>query len=311
LKILLCIDDDPVFQHVLHALHWSVDVSKWTDVLALHVVSSGPLLLTSGNASPRRGRALLDRACSELSSLSLEFDALLGSGDPAQEIVRTAEECQADLIVIGALGERRDFLMGSVSQKVVSLAGTDVLVVRSSECAEAAAGAPDRRLRSFRAVVAVDGSIGSEAGIESFATKLRARAAVIRLVHVVERVPSLWEAGKEEEPSHGALDSRAEEVLARAKKSLESRGLDVECEWRQGSPASQILESARQFESDLIVVGSRGHSAIREMVLGSVTHRVLRHAPCTVLCARGWAPESDAERLPWASESWEPEAGMA
>jgi nucleotide-binding universal stress UspA family protein len=311
LKVILCIDDDPVFPDVLAAMAWAVDLPAGHDVVALHVVPKHPsFLVASDTPRERRGEALLDRACEALSSLPTSVEALLASGDPAQEIVRAADETEADLIVMGALGERRDFLLGSVSQKVVSMAGTDVLVVRESASKEA--GTRDRR-GSFRALVTADGSPGSEAGIDSFSSKLRARHASIRVVHVIESVPSLWEgtAALDGLDLLDCLDWKAREVLARARESLESRGLEADCEWRRGSAAAQILDAARSFRADVIVVGSRGHSAIREMVLGSITKRVLRHAPCTVLCARGWAFESDFLSRKWTSDRWEPEVGMA
>jgi nucleotide-binding universal stress UspA family protein len=315
MRVLLCVDDDLVLKDVLAAMEWSVDLPAWNDVVILHVAPRHPTFLLGSDAAPeRRGEALLKRVRERLSPLRLGVRSVLAAGDPAQEIVRTAEEAEADLIVMGALGARRDFLLGSVSQKVASVAPTDVLVVR--ERSSRGDEIRDRR-RAFRTVVAVDGSLGSEAAIDSFARKLRARHASTRVVHVVESLPALWDAPRERTGVPDAfgdldrLDLRSREVLVRARESLASRGLDVECEQRRGSPAGQILEAAREFGADVIVVGSRGHSAIRDVVLGSITKRVLRHAPCTVLCARGWAFESGSLSRDWTSRGWEPEVGMA
>ncbi|HEY6972729.1 MAG TPA: universal stress protein, partial [Nitrospiraceae bacterium] len=46
-----------------------------------------------------------------------------------------------------------------------------------------------------------------------------------------------------------------------------------------GSPAQVILNVAKTVAADLIVVGARGRSRVSELVLGSVSHRVLSHAP--------------------------------
>lgn len=290
---------------VLGALDWSVDLSKWREVLVVHVVPQNPLFLV-GVESPRArtGERLMERVAERLSHLPLRLTRVVTKGDPAVEIVRLADSTCAELIVVGAWGEKRDFLVGSVSQRVVSLSPTDVLVVRES------GGARTPRSR-FRALLAVDGSLGSEAGIDAFSRKLRARAASIRVVHVLESTPTLWDAGRAHGSFNDILDAKASEVLAWAKEALERRGLEAEAEWRRGNPAAQIVEAARESKSDVIVVGSRGHSAIREMVLGGITHRVLRHAPCNVLCARGWVPESGALARRWISEAWEPGAGMA
>ena len=53
-----------------------------------------------------------------------------------------------------------------------------------------------------------------------------------------------------------------------------------------GNPAQMILQAARTAKADLIVVGARGRSRAAEAVLGSVSHRVLMHSPCTTLIAR-------------------------
>lgn len=311
MRVLLCVDDDPVLDEVLCALEWGLHLPRWREIVALHVIHPGPLFSTGVDLHPvRRGEAFMERVRERLSHFAIQVKHHVSQGDPAQQIVRIGEECEADLIVMGARGERRDFLMGSVSQKVVSLAATDVLVVREGE----RSSRNRDRCRSFRALVAVDGSLGSEAGVEAFTLKLRAQNACIRLVHAVEAGAPLWDVRRDREGVGGlfrSMESEAWKVLLQAKESLERHGFTAECEWRSGPAAAQILDAAREFSADVIVVGSRGHSAIRERVLGSITQRVLRHAPCTVLCARGWAPESGSLSRQWSSRNWEPEAGMA
>jgi nucleotide-binding universal stress UspA family protein len=53
-----------------------------------------------------------------------------------------------------------------------------------------------------------------------------------------------------------------------------------------GHPADQILKTAAKHAADLIVVGQRGRSAIREWVSGSTSRRVVSHANCPVLVVR-------------------------
>ena len=56
-----------------------------------------------------------------------------------------------------------------------------------------------------------------------------------------------------------------------------------------GSPAQLILDCAKNLSADLVVVGVRGRSRLSEMVLGSVSHRVLLHGFCPTLIVRGAA----------------------
>lgn len=52
---------------------------------------------------------------------------------------------------------------------------------------------------------------------------------------------------------------------------------------RIGSPVIVILEEAKKLKADYIVIGSHGHSALHDLVLGSTTHGVLKDARCPVL----------------------------
>lgn len=54
----------------------------------------------------------------------------------------------------------------------------------------------------------------------------------------------------------------------------------------QGPPFLRIIEYAREHDSDLIVMGTHGRSALKHVLLGSVAERVVRQAPCPVLTVR-------------------------
>ena len=58
-----------------------------------------------------------------------------------------------------------------------------------------------------------------------------------------------------------------------------------------GDPSSIILEAAQSTQADLILIGARGLGPIKELLLGSVSHRVLLHAPCSTLVVRNPLPE--------------------
>lgn len=83
----------------------------------------------------------------------------------------------------------------------------------------------------------------------------------------------------------------AERVLAREAAHFEATGWTVHTIRRAGHVSHQILEAANQLGVDLVVVGARGLSGIKRFLLGSVSQKVVKHAPCSVLIAK--SPSQD------------------
>ncbi|WP_068619864.1 universal stress protein [Paenibacillus tuaregi] len=72
-------------------------------------------------------------------------------------------------------------------------------------------------------------------------------------------------------------------LLQQAKSKLESAGINAETVHLKGDPAHEILNYARDTEQQLIIIGSRGLRGIKEMMLGSVSHKVSQLSSCPVL----------------------------
>lgn len=77
-------------------------------------------------------------------------------------------------------------------------------------------------------------------------------------------------------------DSAAQALDAEVGR-LGGSGVKVTALVREGVPAASICESAEELGADLIVMGTRGLSGLKHVLLGSVAERTLRHAPCPVL----------------------------
>lgn len=82
------------------------------------------------------------------------------------------------------------------------------------------------------------------------------------------------------------LNSGGERILKDALAALNPMAVEVECELAWGSPPQVIVEKAREEKYDLIVIGSRGLSAITGLLLGSVSDRVSNLAPCPVMIVK-------------------------
>jgi nucleotide-binding universal stress UspA family protein len=78
--------------------------------------------------------------------------------------------------------------------------------------------------------------------------------------------------------------------LERHAEPLRARGLRVETVLREGYPASVIEEEAETRNVDLIVIGTRGHTGLKHLLLGSVAERVDQKAPCAVLTVKSPDP---------------------
>jgi len=82
------------------------------------------------------------------------------------------------------------------------------------------------------------------------------------------------------------VKSDAAQNMERYAARLREQGLEVEAVIREGYPASVIEEEARERDADLIVIGTRGHTGLKHLLLGSVAERVVQKSPCPVLTVK-------------------------
>ncbi|MGB9740905.1 MAG: universal stress protein [Candidatus Bathyarchaeia archaeon] len=75
-------------------------------------------------------------------------------------------------------------------------------------------------------------------------------------------------------------------ILADGADRVRAEGVPVETVLREGNTVQEIVKAAGEGKFDLIVMGARGISRIREILLGSVSDGVLRNAPCPVLIVK-------------------------
>jgi len=200
------------------------------------------------------------------------------------EITAAANELRPDLIVMGARGDNpaRDFLLGNTTDRVLRKVSAPVLVVK-----RAVAGPYERVL------VAADFSPFS-APAARFAAKLCPGAEIV-LFHAYA---VLFER-KFRHVGAGDDDIEAYRTQARiaAKASMEKLVHDLAATGvrareivTHGSPVPSILEHTRLVGADLAVVGKFGESMLGDMLLGSVTRRVIVSSEADVLVT----PQSEA-----------------
>ncbi len=77
-----------------------------------------------------------------------------------------------------------------------------------------------------------------------------------------------------------------ETTSKRIENIFENNNISIIKEILYGSPESRIIEKAKEFQADLVIVGSHGYNRWETFLLGSVSDAVLHHAPCSVLVVR-------------------------
>lgn len=142
-------------------------------------------------------------------------------------------------------------------------------------------------------VLATDGSEGSLHAARVLGDLVGPMPDVSVTVVYVAHVPRSFQLADEfgnrvtpDVPLDVMIRRTAEPIRARTIQALGLAENRVTFEVSVGEPAEEIVDLARSEGHDLIVVGSRGLGLVKEVVLGSVSHRVLHTAPCPVLVVR-------------------------
>jgi nucleotide-binding universal stress UspA family protein len=219
-------------------------------------------------------------AVRRLAAAGLSVEGDVEYGRPATVLVEEAAELGADLVIVGSRGHGpiESLVLGSVSAEVVDEAPCPVLVARTTTVT--------------RIVFATDGSEASMSAEAVLAGWSIFEGLPIRVVSVADVprplaigiAPTMYGAAAE---GH-ARDLKAaaaeharivEEVAAR----LRAAGRTVDVSVRSGDAAGEIVAAAEESGAELIVLGSRGRTGLRRIILGSVARNVLYGSRASVL----------------------------
>lgn len=197
----------------------------------------------------------------------------------APAILEHAARRDVDLLVMGTHGRRglRHLFLGSVAEEVLRRASCPALVVRQGETS-----APIERI-----VVPLDFSEHSSAALAQAKHLAALYGATLALLFVAEEhiVPFFSDTGM---PTFSMIKIDPDIVAkaAEALRQLDARtgGPEVSTtyEVRIGQAPTEVIDVAREHEADLIVMATRGLTGVERGLLGSVTERVVRTAPCPV-----------------------------
>ncbi|MFP9193589.1 universal stress protein [Natrialbaceae archaeon A-CW1-1] len=218
-----------------------------------------------------RRRRALKRYRRVIEDAGFEVETHVVRGTPHRRIVGIAETIGASLTVVGSRGKSplENRVIGSTARNLARTTTTPLLVNRIERAADDPKVLRERLF--LRVLYATDFSENAEAAFETF-SYLRHATQEAMLVHVeTPKDPGLPE------------DEDPEEQLIDLATRLEEWGIETQTKVRQGDPADEILAAEATYEPSTILVGSRGHSRLRRLLLGSVSEDIVARAEGNVL----------------------------
>lgn len=154
----------------------------------------------------------------------------------------------------------------------------------------------------MKVLLAIDGSAHSHAALVEFATRPWPHGTEVQVLTVVHSsIPLFLDPAFVAAAAHmeQTLDRRRDApVLVEAAASMVREtypNASVTTNIIEGTPKDAIVEEARRWGADLIVLGSRGYGRVRRVMLGSVAAAVVANAPCSVQVVRAKHLLDDAE----------------
>ncbi|CAN5782602.1 hypothetical protein BH24CHL4_BH24CHL4_23250 [soil metagenome] len=263
MRVLLAIDGSADGNAAAELL-LGLDPSSGIMAMVLAVAPTLPLLGSDLEAPPGIeaddeidvARAIVDITCERLRAAGHDATPMVRRGNPVEEILAAGRETAADVIVLGSrgVGRLRRLLVGSVASSVARLAEAPVLLV-SDPAALATA------------LIAVDGSSGSERAIETFRSMPPSALDRAILLHVGSAAP-------------------APQVFEPALAAMRDSGVDVTQQTAHGNEVDEILRVADEEQVSVIVIGASLNRVDGEPLLGTTANGVINRASCSILIGR-------------------------
>jgi nucleotide-binding universal stress UspA family protein len=263
---------DAVARRVPLTIAGVVDLPRLADVpLSRQLVSMAEL------AVRQRVNAAVARSHDLTGGISVRGRVL--TGDPAAELLQLAGGAEEVVVGSHGTGQFGRLLIGSVGCRVAEHAPCPAVVVRGQRT-------------DGRVVVGIDTSPHSEPALEYGFGYADAHGLPLVALHVYTIGAFVYPIMPYPMPPYPVveeMDRIRAEVLRTAEHSLgkwteKYPDVDVRVEVEEGPAARELVEASRT--AAVLVVGTRGHGGLAGMLLGSVSHAVLRHAHCPVVIAR-------------------------
>ena len=127
----------------------------------------------------------------------------------------------------------------------------------------------------------IDGSAHSTRALQEAIKIAKTTSGTLTLLTVQPSHPKILSP-----PKQPSSDTPKSIILAEGQKLVQEQGVFAETVLLEGNVVDQIVNTAKEGNFDLIVVGARGLNRFEEVLLGSISHGVIEKAPCPVIVTR-------------------------
>ncbi len=222
------------------------------------VMASSELLMES---IERQGHELIAQASAKADAAAVPYSAVARWGSVPETILQTAQEGQCDLIILGSrviTGWKR-LVIGRTLNAVTARCEQPLLVIKHPPAVDL--GQPTWR----RLLVATGGSPWSDMAVDH-ALKLAQENGLEVCILCVDASRA---AGAPLDDNSGAKD-----ILANAEARAAAAGVTYEARLAYGNVTEAVLETASNRQCDAIVMGSRGMTGLKRLMIGSISNAV-------------------------------------
>jgi len=219
---------------------------------------------------------------------NIDVEAEFADGEPSTEIARAAVEHESDLVTIvtrGRKGRLSRAFSGSIAEEIVAESPCAVLATRPAQ-RDFVAHRDGRAVINLNRILLATNFRPSSVAATSLATQIANRmGAQLHAVYVIgdyfDQISAMFPEGGLAALTR--LRSYVEERMTHLARTDGSRAVTHVAE---GRPYEEIVRLAAKTEADLIVIGTAVHNSLfgGSPVLGSEIERVIRNAPCPVMC---------------------------
>lgn len=217
----------------------------------------------------------------------LEVEPVIVEGEPAHEIANAVRDYDIDLVTVVTHGRRglSRALWGSTAEEIIAEAPCPVLTIRPPQHDFVEYRGQQTEIRLNRILLATNFRPSSIAATHVARELAGATNAELHAVYVIgdyfEQISVMFPEG-----GRSALSRMRAEVEDRMQTFAGEGGGTVSTHIAEGRPYAEIVRLAAETDADLIVIGTSVHASLfgGAPALGSEIERVVRNAPCPVLC---------------------------